>query len=584
MATDPDARAMTRGRREPDSTWVRRCFALLVTLIGVWLAYTLTVVNVEFDDGYATIVNSQYFLGISSDYIWSRAPMMAWLLMPAEWVATALGLHPLDVRPHHVLVATLHFAYLIAVWHVLRARFGATWPALTAFAAAIPTVVYFCYAPFISHDLLPGLIVLAMLLLADRYATRPTPRIWFALVALGATAALIKHMYGAIWVAILGAYLCLAAIDRSRAGWWLWLRLAAAAACSGAIFWLAFALVLGSSFPEGPLLTRPLQQMNAVVASFQQAGPIAEIIYQWVYLRNLSIYGMLAMALVLPGIVLSWRSAQRFERSVAITWLILFTIMNLVSFKEARYLAYLAPMTAVLIVPVIASLMAWRRIYALPIAALLLIDLGFGVREAARIRDPFYHDQVKDFLAALPRADTLQAPVVMTRPLNFVAPDKYAFFGDRYHRIINLNDDQIRLLYGYSRESVRRAPDFRALASDDFGVGNILIFVNDSAARQPPIAADNRTTLQPYFVQLLGVAEYVSLTRAGDDYLLPSPSAQPILLLHAAGVDAPPLTSFERFPVLATRASQGLSTAPDTFSVLAFRIHALCNLDGCQRY
>lgn len=567
-----------------EGRWVRRTFGLLVTLIGLWLLYSLVVVNVEFDDGYATIVNSQYFLGISGDYIWSRAPMMAWLLMPAEWSASALGLHPLDVRPHHVQMVVLHFAYLFAVWHMLRTRFGCRWPTLIAFAAAIPTVVYFCYAPFISHDVLPGLVVLVMLQMADRHANRPSLRIWLGLVAMGAAVALIKHMYGAIWVAILIAYACLAVIDRSRAGWIHLLHLAAAAACSGVIFWVAFAAVLDTSFPDTPLLLRPLKQMNAVLAFFQNEGPISEIIYQWVYIRNLSIYGVLAMALVLPGIVLSWRSGVRFQRAAAVVWIILFAIMNLVSFKEARYLAYLAPLTAILIVPVISSLLSWRRLYALPIVVVLAIDLAFGAREASRLIHPFYHDQVKEFLAELPRADQLQSAVVMTWPLSFVAPEKHAFYGDRYHRIINISDDQIRLLYGYPRAVLQRPSDMRTLSNSDFAPDDFLIFVNDVAARVPPIAEDNRTTLQPFFLQLMAVAENVTLRRDGDDYRLPQPSPQPIMLLHADGVDATPLMAFDRFPALATSASQGLTTPPDELSLLAFRIYALCNLAGCSRY
>ena len=225
-----------------------------------------------------------------------------------------------------------------------------------------------------------------------------------------------------------------------------------------------------------------------------------------------------------------------------------------------------------------------RAIHALPITALLLLDLGFGAREAARITNPFYHDQVKEFLAELPRADQLQSAVVMTWPLSFVAPEKHAFYGDRYHRIINISDDQIRLLYGYPRAVLQRPSDMRTLSNSDFALDDFLIFVNDVAARVPPIAEDNRTTLQPFFLQMIAVAENVTLRREGDDYRLPQPSPQPIMLLHADGVDATPLMAFDRFPALATSASQGLTTPPDELSLLAFRIYALCNLAGCSRY
>lgn len=558
-------------------------FALLAATIGIWLAWSLVVVNIEFDDGYATIVNSQYFLGISGDYLWTRTPMVAWLLMPAEWVANALGLHPLDVRPHHALMVAIHFAYLIGVWHLLRARFGARVPVLIAFAAAIPSVVYFSYAPFISHDLLPGLIALAMLKLADVYVASRSRRAWLALVALGAAAALVKHTYGAIWVALLVAHACLVVCERRR-DWRLLWHLAAAAACSGVIFWFVFAVVLASTYPDTAVWMRPWQQMQAVVSAFQREAPIVEMFYQWVYLKNLSVYGFLAMSLVLPGIYLSWRHGDRLQRTAAIVWVFLFVTMNLVSFKEARYLAYLAPLTALLIVPAVSLLLQMHRVYAWAMAAVLLVDFGLAAREALRLREPFYHDQVKEFLAVLPQRGELTAPLVMTRTISLLSPERYAFFGDRYHRIIHINDDQIRLLYGYPGALVRRAPDLRALSTGMFTPGSILIFVNDFAARVPPIASDNRTTLQPYFVQLVAVAESLTLRRDGDAYRLDQPSPQPIMLLHADGVKADPLTSFDRFPVDRTSASQGLADAPDELQVLGFRIHARCDLDGCRQF
>jgi len=555
----------------------------MAATIGAWLIWSLFVVNIEFDDGYATIVNSQYFLGISNDYLWSRAPMLAWLLMPAEWVANALDLHPLDVRPHHLLMATIHLAYFWGVWRLLRARFGNNPSTLIAFAAAIPTVVFFCYAAFISSDLFPGLIALAMLLLADRHSARPRLWTWLALVALGAFAALVKHMYGAIWLAVLVAHACLAAVGRKR-DWISLVQLGLGAAVSGLIFWFAYALVLAGSFPEVALPLRPLQQMRAVVAAFQQEGPIASIIYQWVYLKNLSIYGILAMALVLPGVILSWRSGDRLQRSIAIAWIVLFAVMHAVSFKEARYLAYLAPLTAFLIAPVVAQLLRWQRLYLLPIGIVLLVDLGFSAREAARIAAPFYQNQVNEFLAILPPASALNAPIITTRYLSFLTPDKYAFFGDRYHRIVNLNHDQIRLLYGYPVRMVHTFANVRALTPGAFSPGSILIYVNDVAARVPPIQSDNRTTLQPYFVQLIAVAETLDLRRDGDAYRWGAVSKQPIMLLRADGVDAEPLTSFDRFPVAETRTLLGLEGSPEHLQVLAFRIHALCDLSGCRRY
>lgn len=566
-----------------DTPWVDRVFALLAATVAAWLLWSLWVVNIEFDDGYATIVNSQYFLGISGDYIWSRAPMLAWLLMPAEWVAHALGLHPLDVRPHHLLMASIHLAYFWGVWRLLRARFGARPSTLIAFAATIPSVVFFCYAAFISSDLFPGLIALLMLLLADRHVARPRWRTWLALVALGAGAALVKHMFGAIWLAVLLAHAGLLLAQRQR-DWMPLFQLCLGAASSGLIFWFAYALVLGDSFPAVALPLRPLQQMQALVAAFQQEGPIASIIYQWVYLRNLSIYGFLAMALVLPAIVFAWRRGDRLQRSIGIAWIVLFAVMQAVSFKEARYLAYLAPLTAFLIAPLIEELLGWRRLYLLPLGLVLLLDLGFSTREAARLAAPFYRNQVKEFLELLPPAPVLAAPITTTLHLNFLAPDRYAFYGDRYHRIIHLNSDQIRLLYGYPAGMMRRVPDVRSLTSSQFAPGEILIYVNGTVGRAPPLHRDNRTTMQPDFVQLIARAERLELRRDGEHYRLGERSGQPVLLLRARGVEAQPLTAFDRFPVAGVSALLGLAQAPPALEVIALRIHALCDQAGCRRF
>jgi hypothetical protein len=104
------------------------------------------------------------------------------------------------------------------------------------------------------------------------------------------------------------------------------------------------------------------------------------------------------------------------------------------------------------------------------------------------------------------------------------------------------------------------------------------------AARVPPIRADNRTTLQEYFVQFIAVAETLDLRLDGEYYRWGATSKEPLLLLRADGVDAEPLTAFDRFPAAETSALLGLAEAPEQLQVLAFRIHALCNLSGCRRF
>lgn len=109
----------------------------ILWLITAWLVATLYFVRIDFDDGYSTIVNSQYFLGISRDYFWQRGPLVAWLLVPAEFLANLLGLGAFNVLPHHATMIAIHMAYLVGVWIMLKREFGAHTHTLLAFVAAI---------------------------------------------------------------------------------------------------------------------------------------------------------------------------------------------------------------------------------------------------------------------------------------------------------------------------------------------------------------------------------------------------------------------------------------------------------------
>lgn len=557
---------------------------LFVVLAG-WLLASLFLVNIEFDDGYTTIVNSKYFLGHAPDYFWQRGPLIATLLIPAELLATWLHLHPLDVWPYHALMIAIHFMYLLGTWWVLSAHFGRTGPVLLAFAAAVPTFVFFSYAPFISHDIFPGLLALLMLVIANDYMHTPGRRQWLLLVSLGTLAALVKQTYASIWVATLIANLVVLPWDERdhrRRLFRAWMGLAGGAALSGIVTWLLYAWSLQGSFVDAPLWLRPYLQITQFVEYFRGGGPLREIIYQWVYLRNLSAYGIAAMVFVAPALILALRSGQRLQRTVAIAWLVLFVLMQIIAFKEVRYLAYLAPLTAFLLAPALIALVRQRSLLVYLFAALLLVDLQRIYGEAARITDPYYKNVVKDFLQPLPGKEDLHAPIIMTERLSFVSPERYAFFGDRYHRITNLIDDQIRMLYGYEQGAVVRFMDNRSLHGDMFVPGSFLIFVNDVAARVPPFPADNSTSLHENFTQLLAVAEPVTLRRQGEEYLLAAPSAQPMLLLPTPGRPSEPLVSFYAFTA---ESVQRAFAAPDAeLQLTGFRILRMCTLKACSRY
>lgn len=80
------------------------------------------------------------------------------------------------------------------------------------------------------------------------------------------------------------------------------------------------------------------------------------------YLRNLFAHGYLAVALALPGLFFCLRSGNIRRQSVAVAWLVLVTFMQLLEFKEVRYLGFLAPLTALLVVAALDAIMGSVRL------------------------------------------------------------------------------------------------------------------------------------------------------------------------------------------------------------------------------
>ncbi|MBK6740175.1 MAG: hypothetical protein IPG64_21255 [Haliea sp.] len=113
-------------------------------------------------------------------------------------------------------------------------------------------------------------------------------------------------------------------------------------------------------------------------------------------------------------------------------WIVLVLIMHAIPHKEVRYLAFLAPITAFVLAPVIK--LAWnkRREYRLVIVGLLLIDLMHVVPEAARLYSPYYRQAVTDFFEQLPTGEDQNTQLIIEQPVSFVSPEPGAFFADRF--------------------------------------------------------------------------------------------------------------------------------------------------------
>ena len=557
----------------------------LIALIGAWLVSSLYFVNIDFDDGYATIVNSQYFLGTTPLNFWHRGPAMGLLLVPAEWVAQWLTLHPLDVRPHHAVMALLHLGYLIGVWQLLAAEHGLRWPVLLAYAAAVPSFLFFSYAPFISHDIAPGLLLLLMLVQANRYLDSGSLWTLASLVLAGAVAALVKQTYGLFWVATALACtaLSLGRATRDRAVAHRLFRLWLAAALSGVLAWVAYSWMLGQAFAETPFLQRPILQSRAIFDRLTYYGAIEDRFYQALYWRNLSAYGYLAMASVIPGLYFCLRSRRPVWQAAAIAWVILVVSVQSIGPKEVRYLGFLAPLTALIMVPALDFLLRLRRAYVGFLLLVLAVDASRATGEALRIADPFYRSSVSDFLADLPTSDIGELQIVLKEPLSFVAPDRYAFFRDRYHRITHLTPDELVLLYGIDVHQMTVIAALDGYDNTAIDPGDHVFFVNGMATRRPPWQPDNRPNLDAGFAQMHALAEQVTLVRVDDHYRIESPTAMPIMLLRTPQGSPQALIAREQFSVNEVVALRALNEVPDRLQLLGFRMLAMCNLEGCRR-
>lgn len=568
----------------PNVQKVQLSFNLIAALISLWLLSSLYFVNLDFDDGYATIVNAQYLLGITPEYFMQRGPAMAVALMPAEWLASALGLHPLNVRPHHATMVLLHLIYLLGSWVLLTREHDRSWPVLLAYVAAIPSFLFFSYAPFISHDIFPGLLLLLMLWGANKY-TQTSRSAWLiALVMLGTLSALIKQSFALFWVATLVAVATTLVIERRplREAVRCVFLLFSSAALSGAITWCLYAWILASSFPAVPYIWRPWAQAVLISEYFGQAGPISEMFYWWVYLRNLPAYGVLTMALIIPGLVLSLGAGSRLQRMIAIAWIVLVACMHCIDFKEVRYLGMLAPLTAFLIVPAITAVIQIRRSYAAILLAVLAFDFVGVTREAARIGDPYYANEVTHFLEPLPSVNAAHTKVVLAGALSFVSPEPYAFYGDRFHRITNLVDVAVRNLYGYQRATADMLPSGAALEPPQISEGTWVFFVNQIATRVPPFSAQRRSGLDQHFSQILSRAEWITLRRDGARYWMTEPGAEAVLLMPLpAAAREQPLIETTSFDANSLKRMRQISGDPSRIRVLGFRIKRYCNLAGC---
>lgn len=490
--------------------------AVLAIVVG-WLSFAAGRVNIEYYDGLSAIANARYFLGLSDRYVFDRAPMMAWVMMPAEWYHSRCGLHPLEVRPHHALMALLNVVYVIGAYALIVRMFGRCWAVLISFVAAVLTFMFFSYAPFISHDLVAGLMLLYMLNCAHRFADSGRKSLWFQLVIVGTAAALVKQTFGAFWLLVLLVHVFRAGTksgDGPPQGSRIFLWLLGGAVVSGAVTWIVLGVIFENSVPGMPLLLRPLENLRYLANVYE--GKNVEFPL-WIYVRNFPAYGWLTTVLIVPGLILSLRGTP-LQREIAVAWVGAFVFMHLLPLREVRYLAFLAPLSACVLIPAVRTV-ARDRTGLVLIAALFAADLYRCTAEASRIVDPFYSGRFqRQFFAVLEDKASLNKPVYVNAPMfSFVSPVPSPLAADRYHRIFHVGVVHMEFVFG--RKNIGRLLNSHAALAAAAGSpdGAALLYCTGILARGPTWRALPPVGLDRFF-------QCTAVCRSDEVRLLPAGS------------------------------------------------------------
>jgi hypothetical protein len=427
----------------------------LFALLGGWLLLAAAWVDIEYYDGMDSQLNARFYLGMEPTYQATRGPLLGFLLVPAEAAREALGLHPLDPRPAHFVMALLHFGHLLGSYLLLTRALGRSWMLWLAFAAAMPTFLFFNYGIFISHDLVPGVLYLALLLGSDTYLRRPSRGLWCALALTGAAAVCIKHTYAIFWIIalVIQAGFVLRGTGAPRATLLRrWGELVLAAAAGAVALWFALCQSLGTLFPETPYLLRAWEQLQYLLFQAHDKNHPEHV---WVYFRNFPAYGMLAMVMALPGVWLSWRGGTRTGRVLAAGWVLAVVILHLLSLRQVRYFGFVAPVTAGILVPVLTALWTqkWGRRVAVGLLVFNLLPLhAYSILgETTRIGDAFHRrSEYRDLLKHLENPDgSVRRPVYVNwDKLSFTPARPPPFAGDIYHELFHLGQHHVRGFFG----------------------------------------------------------------------------------------------------------------------------------------
>src|SRR6185436_2841591 len=274
-----------------------------------------------------------------------------------------------------------------------------------------------------------------------------------------------------------------------------------------------YGIVLASWAPQIPVWLRPYRNLQFLADVYEGTDIRMPL---WIYVRNVWAYGRLTTLLLIPGLALSLGGSPR-QRRLALAWITGVVFLHALPLREVRYMAFLAPLSAVVISPAL-QMVGRRRAGVVMVAVLLFFDVSGAAREASKVATAFYrHSELRAFLEPLSEGARFRRPLFRNIPmLSFVSPDPSPLAADRYHHIFHMGIGHIGVLYGYAAEDVRvlrpqEATAVMATAPD----GSVLLFSTGILAHGPtwmPAPVPGRAS----FLQGLATAQTITL-RARQD-------------------------------------------------------------------
>ena len=190
--------------------------------------------------------------------------------------------------------------------------------------------------------------------------------------------------------------------------------------------------------------------------------------------------------------------------------------MQLIDYREVRYLAFLAPLTMVLIAPVVQLVLRQRALAGLLIA-IILIDQYRGMTVAANQIGSTARIDVTRFIDSA----TGDGKTVSSGVLSFVYMADSPLKRDPYHGIYHLTAELLLNLHEGQLE-IDQLDDPRELGGAGIEPGDRVYYSNNTMIRKSPWQANNVPTDLSNLLLVSGDAASIQLVRQDTGFVIES--------------------------------------------------------------